>query len=393
MPIQRYRTWGSPLLALAVGILSACAPSTPTGETTPTTSTDNAATSTNLKVVATSSVLCDLTQTIAATTINLTCLVKAGVDPHVYEPTPEDRKAIEDAQLVLYSGYNFESSLIKLIEAASGPTTKVAVGEAAVPKPLMGEHEHGHEEEHAEGEEADPHVWHDAKNGIEMVKVIQDNLTKAAPANADLYAKNTQALTTELTQIDGWIKSQIATIPAASRKLVTTHDALGYYSAAYGLPAEGALQGLSTEEKPSAARVKELAEEIKADQVPTIFAEITESTKLLETVAKEAKVKISEQELFADGLGEAGSEGETYPKMLVANTRAIVEGLGGTYTPFQPKVSSRLTDSVRLVLARPLEARIAVLFEATPEAHLEIHTGAVVSAIVADRIPCDRLAV
>lgn len=345
MYIQRHRTWGSTLL-ITVSILSACAQSTPTSQTSSANSTNTAATSTNLKVVATSSILCDLTKTVAVNTINLTCLVKAGTDLHVYKPTPEDRKAIEDAQLVLYSGYDFEPSLIKLIKASSNPATKVAVGEAAVPKPLTGEHEHGEEhtegknaegKRQAEGEEPDPHIWHDAKNGIQMVKVIQVNLTKAAPANADLYAKNAQALTAELTQVDSWIKSQIATIPAASRKLVTTHDALGYYSAAYGIPVEGALEGISTEEKPTAARVKELTEEIKADQVPTIFAEVSANPKLIETVAKEANVKLSDQELFADGLGGAGSEGDTYPKMLVANTKAIVEGLGGQYIAFQPK--------------------------------------------------------
>ncbi|NJK38642.1 MAG: zinc ABC transporter solute-binding protein [Oscillatoriales cyanobacterium RM2_1_1] len=359
MSIQRHlqysRNWGRPLFALVVGLLSACAPSPPTSQTDPASSTDvstnTAATSTNLKVVATSSVLCDLVEAVAAETIDLTCLIKAGVDPHVYEPTPEDRRAIEDAQLVLYSGYDFESGLIKLIQAASSPAPKVAVGEAAVPEPLMGKHDHGHGEEHgdehegetqaegdlAETEEPDPHIWHDAENGVQMVKVIQGNLTQAAPANADLYAQNAQALTAELTQIDSWIQSQIDTIPTASRKLVTTHDALSYYSAAYGIPVEGALQGISTEEKPTAARIKELTDDIKADQVPTIFAEITENTKLLETVAQEANVKISEQELFADGLGAAGSPGDTYPKMLIANTRAIVEGLGGQYTAFQPK--------------------------------------------------------
>jgi manganese/iron transport system substrate-binding protein len=351
MQIQRYPTWGS--VFLAISLLSACATPTPTSQTSPnaidSAATGSAATNAGLKVVATSSVLCDLTQTIAATTIDLTCLVKAGTDPHAYEPTPEDRKAIENAQLVLYSGYDFEPSLIKLITASSSSAPKVAVGEAAVPQPLMGEHGHGHEHEHEEEkaeaekaeahaeEEPDPHIWHDAQNGIAMVKVIQDNLTKVAPSNAELYAKNAQALTAELTQIDSWIKTQIATIPADSRKLITTHDALGYFSEAYGIPVEGALQGISTEEKPTAARIKELTEEIKADRVPTIFAEITESTKLLETVAKEANVKISEQELFADGLGEAGSDGATYPEMLIANTRAIVEGLGGQYTAFQSK--------------------------------------------------------
>ena len=348
MPIQRHQTWGSTFLALTFGILSACTSSTPTSQTSPVPSTDTAANSPNLKVVATSSVLCDLTETVAADTIALTCLVKAGTDPHVYEPTPEDRKALEDAQLVLHSGYDLEPSLIKLITASSNSATNVAVGEVAVPQPLMGGHEHGHgehteaeksaeEDTHAEAEEPDPHIWHNAQHGIQMVKVIQDNLTTAAPANADLYAKNAQALIAELTQVDGWIKSQIATIPTSSRKLVTTHDALGYYSEAYGIPVEGALQGISTEEKPTAARIKELTEEIKADRVPTIFAEITENTRLLETVAQEANVKISEQELFADGLGEAGSEGDTYPRMLIANTKAIVEGLGGQYTAFQLK--------------------------------------------------------
>ena len=343
MPIQRHRIWDSTLLALTVSILSACTQSTPTNQTSTANSTNTTATNANLKVVATSSVLCDLTKTIAATTIDLTCLVKAGTDPHVYEPTPEDRKAIEDAQLVLYSGYDFEPSLINLIKASSNRTTKVAVGEVAVPKPLMGEHEHGHSEEHtggekqAEAEEPDPHIWHDAKNGVQMVKVIQDNLTKVAPENTDLYAKNAQALTAELTQVDSWIKSQIATIPATSRKLVTTHDALGYYSAAYSIPVEGALQGISTEEKTTAARVRELTEEIKADRVPTIFAEVSANPNLIKTVAKEANVKLSEQELFADGLGAAGTEGDTYPKMLIANTKAIVEGLGGQYTAFAPK--------------------------------------------------------
>ena len=194
-----------------------------------------------------------------------------------------------------------------------------------------------------------------------MVKVIRDNLTKAAPENTDLYTKNAQALTAELTQIDSWIKSQIVTIPAASRKLVTTHDALGYYSAAYSIPVEGALQGISTEEKATAARVRELTEEIKADRVPTIFAEVSANPNLIKTVAKEANVKLSEQELFADGLGAAGTEGNTYPKMLIANTKAIVEGLGGVehhgpqLSPVCAQVGGQMFDTTWLVVERDAE--------------------------------------
>ncbi|NEQ22573.1 MAG: zinc ABC transporter solute-binding protein, partial [Microcoleus sp. SIO2G3] len=119
--------WRFGLLALTASLV-ACNASTPTTQpqTSPTAQTPAA--SAALNVVATSSVLCDLAETIAAQTIDLTCLVKAGVDPHVYEPTPDDRRAIEDAQVILYSGYDFEPELIRLIEASSNAAPKVAVG-------------------------------------------------------------------------------------------------------------------------------------------------------------------------------------------------------------------------------------------------------------------------
>ncbi|WP_239651645.1 metal ABC transporter substrate-binding protein [Neosynechococcus sphagnicola] len=97
----------------------------------------------------------------------------------------------------------------------------------------------------------------------------------------------------------------------------------------------GSLQGISTDEKPTAARVRELVEEIEAAKIPTIFAEVSVNPKLLTTVAQEAKVQIASRELFADGLGEPGSEGDTYAKMLAANTQTLVEGLGGNFIPFQ----------------------------------------------------------
>ena len=156
-----------------------------------------------------------------------------------------------------------------------------------------------------------------------------------SPKNSSTYKQKSQVLEQELTEIDSWIKSQIATIPAKERKIVTTHDTMKYYATAYDIPVEGALQGLSTLEKPTAARVKELVDSIKSSGVPTIFPEVVVNPKLLETVAKEAKVKISQSSLYSDSLGEPGSAGDRYQKMLIANTRTIVEGLGGKYTPFQ----------------------------------------------------------
>ncbi|MGL4620707.1 metal ABC transporter solute-binding protein, Zn/Mn family [Chroococcidiopsis sp.] len=280
-------------------------------------------------VVATNSVTCGLTQEIAANTIDLKCLIEPGADPHLYQPTPEDSKAIEQAQLILYGGYNFESGLIKLIKATSNPASKVAVHEIGVPKPQQLEED---------GQTVtDPHVWHNAQNGVRIANAIADSLSQALPNNAAKYTSNTKQLTGELKQIHTWIKSQIQTIPPGQRKLVTTHDAMGYYANAYEIPIEGALQGISTEERPTAARVAELVKDIRKSGVPTIFAEKTVNPQLIEAVAREANVKVAERELYADSLGEPGTDGDTYPKMLVANTRTIVEGLGGNYAAFESK--------------------------------------------------------
>jgi manganese/iron transport system substrate-binding protein len=362
MAFSRYcqPTWKTTVLCFTVGLLTSCATATDTRpEGAATNAASPVATTKAPKVVATTSVICDLTKRIAEATIQLTCIGNPGQDPHVYQPTPGDRKAIEEADLVLYGGYDFEPNLIKVVQATSSQAPKVAVHEQAVTQPLMGVHDHGHGDhsdhdhdhdhshdhdhgdkakaDQAEEKVADPHVWHDARNGMKMAETIATSLKKVAPTEAETYDRNAQKLKQELQQLDAWIRSQIATIPANQRKLITTHDALGYFSEAYGIPVEGALQGISTNEKPTAARIKELVEQIRTTQVPTIFAEQTVNPKLIETVAREANVSVSQRRLFADGLGEPGSGAETYDKMLIANTRTIVEGLGGTYTPFQPK--------------------------------------------------------
>ncbi len=306
-------------------------------------------------VVATTSVICDLAKQVAAQTVDLKCLVDAGADPHTYQPTPDDRKAIEQANLVLYGGYDFEPGIIKLVKASSNKAPKVAIHQVAVPKPIMGEehdhghdkhkgekhddhdhdHDHGKEEKHSEEKAPDPHVWHDARNGVQMVEAIRSNLEKVAPDNAQLYVANAQKVTVEIKNIDSWIKQNVATIPKNQRKLVTTHDALSYYAQAYNIEYEGAIESLSTDAEPTAARIAQLSKEIKQEKVPTIFAESTHSSKLIEKVAKEANVKVSPEKLYADSLGEQGTDADTYQKMLIANTKAIVDGLGGQYIAFQ----------------------------------------------------------
>ena len=287
-------------------------------------------------VVASNSVLCDFTKQIAQETIDLKCLIPGGKDAHTYSPTPNDRKAIETGSLILYGGYDFEPEVTKLIKAANSKTA-IAVHEVAVPKPTMAVEEHDHADEKKEVKsketqpklKADPHVWHNVKNGIAIVQVLKTQLVQASPANAALYEKNAKNLTDRLTKLDTWVTQSVATIPAAAKKLVTTHDALSYYGQAYGIPIEGALQGISTTEKPSAQRIATLVATIKSTQVPTLFAEVSVNPKLIETVAKESGVKLSAMPLVTDGLGEPGGPSDTYEKMIRENTTAIVTGLGG----------------------------------------------------------------
>ncbi|MBD2773958.1 metal ABC transporter solute-binding protein, Zn/Mn family [Iningainema tapete] len=281
-------------------------------------------------VVVTTSVLCDLTRQVAGETINLTCLIPPDRNPYLYQPKPEDSAAIEQAKLILYSGYNLEPRVFKLIKASKNNVPKIAVGQRAVPKPIP-LNDYGNIP-------ADPYVWHNAKNGIRMVEVINTNLGRLLPKNASLYNSNAQKLKNELTQLDTWIKSRIASIPADERQLVTTRDTMSYYVQAYGLSYASALKGISSGGA-SAAGVKTLVQGIQKTSVPKIFTETTANPNLVKAIAQQARVKVSERRLFADDLGASGSEGDTYQKMMVANTRTIVEGLGGTYLIFRPKVT------------------------------------------------------
>ena len=327
------------ILAMGLGLVGCSGgqkASNPVSESPAATQTP-ASPATNLpKVVATTGVICDITKEIAQSSIDTTCLIKPGEDPHAYQTKPEDRKAIETGNLILYAGYDHEPSIIKLIKSTTNSAPKIAVHELAVPQPLMGEHEHEGEAKPQEKHEKvpDPHVWHNPQNGIRMVETIRDELKKTAPNNAELYTKNAAKLTADLEKLDTWIKVQIATIPQGKRKLVTTHDALSYYANAYGLEVAVALQGVTTEEQPTAARIAQLSSEIKTSGVPTIFVETTTNPKLMETVAREANVKISDKELYSDELGGPGTGADTYVGMLTTNTCTITTGLGGNCTPF-----------------------------------------------------------
>ncbi|MEM1308032.1 MAG: zinc ABC transporter substrate-binding protein [Cyanobacteria bacterium P01_H01_bin.153] len=315
------------VVALLVGI-AGCTGSTPSSSDSATDSDaaiSDVADGSQIDVVASYSVICDLTEQVAGDTVQLNCLIPPDQDPHTYEAKPSDRQAVEEADLVFYAGLNFEPSIIDMATAADSEAPKIALHDEAVQQII--------EVEEEGALEPDPHVWHDVENGLEMVALIRDNLVAVDPDNADVYAQNAEQLTAELQALDTWIPEQIATIPEEQRRLITTHDAMSYYAQAYGLTVEGTLLGVSTEEEPTAAKINELSTSIRDKNIPIIFAELTADDRVLKTVADEADVSISEDVLLADGLGAEGTPGESYAGMLVYNTCAIVDGLGGECAP------------------------------------------------------------
>ncbi|MDG2990185.1 zinc ABC transporter substrate-binding protein [Candidatus Synechococcus calcipolaris G9] len=276
-----------------------------------------------LNVVASYSVLCSMVEQIAATAIHLTCLINYDRDPHTYDATPADRRALERADVIFYGGMDFEPSIIQMVAATQSAAPKIPIHEQAVTDFLVDEVGN-----------PDPHIWHNAAHGIEMVGLIQATLSQQDPENAPQYQANAEALIQELNQIHTWMPAQIATIPDEQRRLVTTHDAFGYYAQAYGLTIEGTLLGFSTEQEPTAAQVRTLIQAIRDTGVPTVFTELTTNDRVLQNVAKEAGVKVSDQVLIADGIGPARTPAGSYQGMLIQNTCVIAEGLGGNCTPF-----------------------------------------------------------
>lgn len=278
-----------------------------------------------VRVVVTSTILADLTDRIGGDAIELTGLLNPGDDPHVYEPVPQDTVALEQADLILYNGYNLEPGLIRLMDGAGAQDRALAVGEVVTPLAL----------EYEGQRQPDPHVWGDVENAIAMVNAIRDALIELAPDQESLFTENAHQLTEQLTALDTWVGEQIATIPPAQRQLVTTHDAFQYYANAYGLEIAGTLIGISTEEQPSAQTISRLVGAIQATGVPTIFAETTINPALIQTVAAEAGVNLSPTPLYSDSIGAPGSDGDSYLKMIAANTCAIATGLRGSCTPFE----------------------------------------------------------
>ena len=304
------------LLTLLIGGLALAALMAATAACSSNGTTAALAPGARLNVVATTVQITALTREVGGTDIDLRGLIPAGADAHEFEPIASDLTAIESANLILRHGIGLDDWLDDTLKA--GKKADVVEVTKGI-KLAKGEEE---------GETADnPHVWHDPANDQIMVTNIANALSKADPAHQDAYESRATVYKQKLDDTRARVQAIINEIPAANRKLVTNHDAFGYFARAFGLEVVGAvIPSISTASEPSAKDTAALLDTIKAQKVKAIFAESSVNPKLAQTLAEDAGVKIVD-DLYGDSLGEPGSGADTVDGMLLANARKIADAL------------------------------------------------------------------
>ncbi|EIJ33610.1 metal ABC transporter substrate-binding protein [Thiothrix nivea] len=277
---------------------------------------------TPLKVVATFSVLGDMVRAVGGDRVQLTTLVGPDSDAHVYQPTPADAKTVAEADILFVNGFGFEGWLERLIEASGYKGKMVTVTEGITGLPLADAD--GHKEEHGHGD-VDPHAWQSLAHAKTYVHNINRGLQAADPLNSAVYAINRDAYLQQLTELEQLITDTLDKLPESRRKVVTSHDAFGYFADAYRLTFL-APQGISTETEATAKDVAALIEQIRAEKITAVFLENMMSPRLLEQIAAESGAKVGGT-LYADALSPADGEAGTYPKMMQHNIETLYQAL------------------------------------------------------------------
>lgn len=282
-----------------------------------------------LPVVTSFSILADMVKQVGGPHVAVTSLVGPNSDAHVFDPTPADAKRLAAAKLVIVNGFGFEGWMNRLVKSSGykGPVVTATKGVKSIPM-AKSTHDHGHNRAHTA---PDPHAWQSLQNAKQYVENIKAALIAAIPAQAaDIQARASDYL----KQIDVLEKStqeRIAAVPAERRRVITSHDAFGYFGRAYKVTFYP-LQGLSTGSEPSAADVARIVNEIKKNKVTAIFAENISDPRVLERVAKDTGAKIGGT-LFADALSEPGGRADTYLKMFEHNVSSILAGISASAQP------------------------------------------------------------
>ena len=275
-----------------------------------------------LKVVATFSILGDFVKNVGGDRVEVASLVGPNGDAHVYSPTPADAKTIADAKIVFTNGLGFEGWMTRLVKA-SGTKAAMVVATKGV-KPRQRGAAEPHDADEKEGG-TDPHAWQSVANAKIYVANIRDALVKADPAGKAAYEANAAAYLATLDALEKEVKDELARIPADRRKIITTHDAFGYFGLAYKIDFI-APQGVSTEAEVSAKDVGAIITQIKKQKIPAVFLENVTDPRLLEQIAKESGAKIGGT-LYSDALTDDKGPAPTYVDMMRHNIRTLSAAL------------------------------------------------------------------
>ena len=264
-----------------------------------------------LNVVASFSIIGDLVRNVGRDRVNVTTLVGPDGDAHVYAPTPADAKRVAEAKLVFVNGLGFEGWLSRLLKSAGDKATVVTVTSGIAPLKL--------------GSQADPHAWQSVANARTYVANISDALAVASPADAEAFKANATAYLAELDALDREVREEIAKIPESRRKVISTHDAFGYFAAAYGIEFIAPL-GVSTESEASARDVARIITQIRTAKIPAVFLENVTDPRLMGRIAAETGAKVGGT-LYSDSLTGEKGDSPTYIAMVRHNIKALTSAL------------------------------------------------------------------
>lgn len=276
-----------------------------------------------LRVVATTGMVADVVRRVGGDSVEVVMLMGAGVDPHMYKPTPRDAQNLGSASVIFSSGLRLEGRMQDLFDKLrAGGRRVVSLGDTLPPEKILRLKGHA--------EHPDPHVWLDAELWSETVPAVVRGLAEADPVHAERYERNGQTVRQSLAALDGWLREEAARLPESRRVLVTSHDAFNYFGRSYGFRVVG-LQGVSTVSEAGLSDMASMVDFLKAHDTRAIFVESSVNPAAIRRIAEDSGAKIG-GELFSDAMGQPGEfrqgfDTGTYEGMMKANLRTLVEAL------------------------------------------------------------------
>ncbi len=264
-----------------------------------------------LHVLAAETWLADIAQNVAGTRLHVDALLTPGIDPHEYQPAPQDAIKIAQAGVLIVNGLDYETWLTKSLQDAGGNQTVVTATDGLTPQ----------------GNPPDPHLWMNPLNVMRYVENIRDALSKADPAGQAVYSANADAYTAQLKELDASIKSQVAQVPPERRLLVTNHDALDYFAQAYDFQIVGVvIPSVTNEASPSAQQMAALIDAVKKTGAPAIFLDVSENQNLAQQIASSTSAKVV-TDLYVETLSGQSGPAPTYIDMMKHDAEVIVAAL------------------------------------------------------------------